>query len=58
MRVRWEVEDTYCGKARPHYIDIDDEDVKDLTEDELNTYIEELVQNEFDAIIGFYWRIE
>lgn len=58
MRIRWEVEDGYCGKSRPHYIEIPDEELEGFTEEEQNAIIEDWVREEFEQMISFYWERE
>jgi len=58
MRIKWGIEDGYAGKARPHYIEIDDEDLEDYkTEDEKNDFIDEMVQEDFLQKCSFYWEV-
>ena len=57
MRIRWEVEDGYVGKDRPHYTDIPDSEIEDLEGEELENYIEEWVREEFEQNISYYWDI-
>jgi len=55
MRVTWEVEDGYVGKSRPHFFEIDDEELAECeTEEERQQLIEDYVQTEFDNIISWY----
>lgn len=55
MIVRWEVEDGYAGKSRPQHTDIPDEELEECeTEEDRQALIEEYVQDDFDARIGWY----
>lgn len=56
MRIRWEVEDGYAGKARPHYIEVPDEELEELSEDEQNAVIDEHVDDAFGQIVSFSWK--
>lgn len=56
MKIRWEVEDGYCGKSRPHYTEIPDEDLEGLEGEELEQFIWDWIQEEFDNEISFYWE--
>ncbi len=57
MRIKWEIDDGYGGKSRPHFLTIDDADFEDMTPEEINTEIDEAVQNEFETKISPYWKI-
>lgn len=39
VRVQYEIDDGYAGKARPQYFEIDTEDFKDMTEDQIEQAI-------------------
>ena len=60
MTVTWEVEDGYCGKSRPQYTDVPDEELAHCeTEDERQALIEEYIQSDFEqriswCIVGSY----
>ena len=56
MKIRWEVEDGYAGKSRPHYTEIPDEELGDMTEQEQEDFIEQWVSDEFANKISFYWE--
>lgn len=56
MKIRWEVEDGYAGKSRPHYTEIPDEELEDMTDQEQEDFIEEWVSEEFAKKISFYWE--
>jgi len=55
MLVRWEVEDGYAGKHRPQWTEIPNEELEGLPEDEREKLIEQYVQEDFEAMIG--WSI-
>lgn len=56
MRVKWEVEDGYAGKSRPHYIDVPDDELEECeTDQEREKLIDEYVQEEFDSKIFPTW---
>ena len=57
MKIKWQVEDGYVGKARPQYTTIPDEDFKGMSEEEREQYIEDWVQNEFENNISYGWEI-
>jgi hypothetical protein len=56
MRIRWDIEDGYAGKSRPHFVDVPDEDLEDLDEAEQNEVIEEHVKQAFEDTIYYYWK--
>ena len=56
MKIRWEVEDGYAGKSRPHYTEIPDEELEDMTDQEQEDFIEQWVSEEFANKISFYWE--
>lgn len=58
MKIRWEIEDGYVGKSRPHYLEINDEDLEGY-EDEFdrNDFIYECIQEDFYNKCGFTWNI-
>lgn len=56
MKIRWEVEDGYAGKSRPHYTEIPDEELEDMTDQEQEDFIEQWVSEEFAKKISFYWE--
>ncbi len=58
MRVVWEVENGYAGKARPHYTDIPDDELDGLNEDAIDDLIEHYVEKDFRNRVWFRWRIE
>ncbi len=43
---------------RPHYLDVPDDELEDLSEEEKDKFIEECIQSEFENNIHFYWRKE
>lgn len=48
MRITWEIEDGYIGKSRPHFTEVDDEDLDECeTEDEREELISEIVHQDF-----------
>lgn len=54
MRVTWEVDDGYCGKSRPHFTNVDNDELAEhKTTEERNEFIEECVQDDFDSDISF-----
>lgn len=55
MKIRWEVDDGYAGKSRPHYVAVPDKDLEDLSEAEQEAVIEEWVKGEFDSKVSYYW---
>ena len=53
-RITWEVEDGYVGKSRPHFTEVDDDELAECeTEDERNDLINDYVQEDFDNHISF-----
>lgn len=55
IEVRWEIDDGYVGKSRPHttrvYFDELDDDASD---EEIFDYIEEAIQSDFEQRIQWY----
>lgn len=58
MKIRWEISDGYAGGSRPHYTEIDDEDLEGLSEKEKDEYIEDWVRGEFEQRVYYSWSIE
>jgi len=57
MTIRWEIDDGYAGKSRPHYLELDDEDLEDFTDEERTAYIERSVQQDFEATVSWVYTI-
>ena len=58
MRIQWEIDDGYTGRNRPHFLNIDDDELEDYeTEEEREQFIEECVKEEFENTIDYYWKI-
>lgn len=56
MKITYYVEDGYVGPSRPHYVDIPDDELKQLGEDEtIEEYVDEIVQEHFQQYITPYW---
>ena len=53
MKITWEVEDGYCGKSRPQKTEIDDEALEGLNQEEIENYIYDRVQEDFDQRISW-----
>lgn len=52
MKVRWEVEDGYVGGSRPHYTEVDDEELAECeTEQERQNLIDEYIQEDFEQTV-------
>ena len=59
MKITWYIEDGYAGaKRRPHYVNIDDEDILDLTEEEKQEYIYKCIEDEFYNKCSFFYKEE
>jgi hypothetical protein len=58
MRIKWEVDDGYAGKSRPHFLEIDDEELEGLDDDERKEFIDEQVRYAFEDKINYYWQEE
>lgn len=57
MKIVWKVEDGYVGKSRPHFFEIDDDELADHEEgEERNEFITDCVQEEFDQNVSFGWE--
>jgi hypothetical protein len=54
MKVTWEVEDGYCGKHRPQYIEVPDDELEECeTEEDREDLINSYVQDAFDQTISW-----
>ena len=58
ISVTWEMEDGYCGKARPHHTKFESEDYEDgkwddIDEQRKNEIIDKVVQEDFKNKISF-----
>lgn len=54
MKVTWEVEDGYCGKSRPQFTEIDDDELAQFqTEEEREKHIFDCIQDDFDNKISW-----
>lgn len=59
IKVRWEIEDGYVGGARPHYTRVSAEDFQHCeTEDQVRDALDEIIEDDFRAKIGFSVRNE
>lgn len=57
MRIKWEVTDGAAKISRPHYVEVDDDDLSEYeTEDQKHAFIDEIVQEEFEQNIYFTWE--
>jgi hypothetical protein len=57
MKIRWEVDDGYAGKSRPHFVEVDDDELAECeTEEERNELINDYVKNEFENKINWFWE--
>lgn len=54
MKVIWEVDDGYCGKSAPQTTIIDDDELADIPPNEVDDYINECVQDDFEQKISWY----
>lgn len=53
--MRWQVDDGYAGKSRPHYTEIDGEDWDACEDDaERESLINEYVQQDFEQHISWH----
>ena len=57
MKIKWEVEDGYVGKSGPHYLEIDDAELEGLSKEEVENYINDSVQEEFEQNVYPVWEI-
>ena len=59
MKNKWEIDDGYCGGSRPHYVEVDDEELNECeTDEERNELIEQVVKDDFNETIYYVWEIE
>jgi hypothetical protein len=58
MKIRYECNDGYCGKSRPIFMAIDDEDMEGMTPTERDDYIDERVAEHHQENYGYTWSIE
>jgi hypothetical protein len=56
MKIRWEVEDGYAGPARPHFLNVPDEELEGLSETEQDIVIEQYVDSAFNDLISYFWE--
>jgi len=57
MEIKWEVDDGYVGKSRPHFVEVDDDELAECdTEDERNEVIENAVQDDFEQTVSYFWE--
>lgn len=57
VKIKWQVEDGYMGKDRPHYLEIPDEETEGLAEEDLYEVIEAYVQDAFNEKIRFSFEL-
>ena len=51
----WYVDDGYVGRDRPHYTEVDDDDLAECkTEEEKDELIESYIQEDFEQNISWY----
>jgi hypothetical protein len=59
MKVKYEVDDGYAGKSRPHYVEVDDYELGLCeTLEEAEIIINEYVTNDFEVKIRPCWDID
>ena len=56
-RIKWEVNDGYCG-SRPHFLTIPDEELAEYEGEERDKYIEDYVRGEFEQKVSYSWEEE
>lgn len=55
FQVNWESEDGYVTGARPQYCSIGEDDIKDdMTDEEIEQVLEDIVQQDFDEKVSFH----
>ena len=55
MRIRWEVDDGYCGKGRPQITEVSDAELEEcVSEREREDLIADYIQEDFDNKISWY----
>ena len=54
IRVTWEVDDGYAGGARPQTLEIPAEELEGLENEERESMIHNMVQEEFEQRISWY----
>jgi len=58
MKVKWNIDlPIYQSPFPDQIIEIDDGDLEDMTEEEKNVYINDVVREEFNERIYYYWNI-
>lgn len=56
MKIKWEAEDGYVGGSRPHYLEVDDDELSECeTEEEKNQLIDDYVREDFEQTVTFSW---
>lgn len=56
MRITYHIKDGYVGGSRPHYIEIPDDELRQMGEDDsVEEYIDEMVREHFQQNISPYW---
>lgn len=59
MRVRWEVDDGYAGKSRPHFVDVPDDELADCeSREDQEALVEQCVLEAFEEKVAYYWKAE
>lgn len=46
IKITYEIEDGYCGGARPQHMKIDPEDFRDLSDDEIRTSLGDMIHDD------------
>ena len=54
MKVHWQIDDGYAGRARPQCTEIPDKEIEELDEEEIQKVIEEYVDDDFKQKIRWY----
>ncbi len=48
MKIRWEIEDGYCGGSRPQYVEVPDDELRECAdEDAQRELVDEYIMEEF-----------
>lgn len=53
MKVCWEAEDGYVGGSRPQSFIIDDSDLEGLSSEEIDEYVNDSIQDDFEQKISW-----
>lgn len=57
MKIKYTVDDGYAGPERPHYINVSDDEFEDMSDEERDSYVDEMVNEDYQRKFLVKWTI-